>query len=48
LSEMYFYALDKPGTFGILNQILHNTIRDLFITHKNQHCPRETATNETS
>jgi len=36
---MYFYALDKPGTFGILNQILHNTIRELFKTHKTSTVP---------
>ena len=30
----HFYDLEKPRTFGILNQILQDTGKDLFKTHK--------------
>jgi hypothetical protein len=39
MSETDVYALDKPGTFGIPNQILHNTITDLFKIHKTSNVP---------
>jgi len=35
LTEMsHFYDLEKPGTFGVMNQILQDTGKDLFKTHK--------------
>jgi len=48
LTEMsHFYNLEKPGTFGILNQIFQDNGKDLFKTHNtgNRIIPTSTTVN---